>query len=522
MNWKGLKPETLERAGVVLSDGNVIVPYYDPAGEEINAKIFGNGNGSRCWWRDAGKGIAVYGLETLAGRKTLWLAEGESDTLALREVQAELELPVDILGLPGSSTWSHELLAIVGDYTYHYVFGDGDEAGDKMYEKIRRDLPGARRVPVPAGEDVRSILQSQGADEVARLARLAPKPTVVEGDPEPVQARTSEGSPATTVDDVIARLQGVSKRGDGWVARCPAHDDKSPSLKIDRGPRDNVLLYCHAGCSFDDVMKALGFGGKTRLPSRVSPPKFKGLSYNEVLSYTPNPRRQLVEELVEAGTLGIIAGPPETFKSFFSIELAHKIATGGSVLNDTSQVLNTGPVQYWWQDDSEDNMKARVLSYASKHQFQAEPEITWYFNEGLVLPRDMSAFRDAITDSGAVFVVLDSLYQFLPGVDLKDEQVGQIFREIKAEVCDPTGCTVMIVDHTPWPHEPPSWKKAEKGPPPRGRPYGSVFKVAAIRWGIYLQRKGEEVWLESHGNNMRGRPPAVCFFNFETMTMERW
>jgi putative DNA primase/helicase len=39
--------------------------------------------------------------------------------------------------------------------------------------------------------------------------------------------------------------------------RCPAHDDRTPSLSVKEGD-DRVLLYCHAGCSPEDVVGALG------------------------------------------------------------------------------------------------------------------------------------------------------------------------------------------------------------------------------------------------------------------------
>lgn len=44
--------------------------------------------------------------------------------------------------------------------------------------------------------------------------------------------------------------------GGGWMARCPAHDDHTPSLKID-GSGDRLLIHCHAGCDQDRVIEAL-------------------------------------------------------------------------------------------------------------------------------------------------------------------------------------------------------------------------------------------------------------------------
>lgn len=42
-----------------------------------------------------------------------------------------------------------------------------------------------------------------------------------------------------------------------WVGTCPAHDDKRASLSIGQG-KDAVIVKCFAGCSYDDVMHAIG------------------------------------------------------------------------------------------------------------------------------------------------------------------------------------------------------------------------------------------------------------------------
>lgn len=57
----------------------------------------------------------------------------------------------------------------------------------------------------------------------------------------------------------IARALGngkESKVADGWITRCPAHDDGKASLSI-RSPHGKILFKCHAGCSQQEVMKAL-------------------------------------------------------------------------------------------------------------------------------------------------------------------------------------------------------------------------------------------------------------------------
>jgi DNA primase len=57
---------------------------------------------------------------------------------------------------------------------------------------------------------------------------------------------------------ILSRLQGVTRNGDGWKARCPAHDDKNPSLSISESADGKILIHCHAGCTPDAVCAALG------------------------------------------------------------------------------------------------------------------------------------------------------------------------------------------------------------------------------------------------------------------------
>jgi hypothetical protein len=59
------------------------------------------------------------------------------------------------------------------------------------------------------------------------------------------------------LDIVLDRLD-FKKSGTGYVAPCPAHPDKNPSLSIAEGADGKVLLNCFAGCSFEVIVKALG------------------------------------------------------------------------------------------------------------------------------------------------------------------------------------------------------------------------------------------------------------------------
>jgi hypothetical protein len=59
------------------------------------------------------------------------------------------------------------------------------------------------------------------------------------------------------METVLARLKGVRKSIRGWVACCPAHDDREPSLSIGLGDEGHVLLKCFAGCTLDSIVEAM-------------------------------------------------------------------------------------------------------------------------------------------------------------------------------------------------------------------------------------------------------------------------
>lgn len=57
--------------------------------------------------------------------------------------------------------------------------------------------------------------------------------------------------------ELCDRLQ-ARKSGANWLARCPAHQDRSPSLSIREGDDGRVLLHCFAGCPTESICSALG------------------------------------------------------------------------------------------------------------------------------------------------------------------------------------------------------------------------------------------------------------------------
>jgi len=58
-------------------------------------------------------------------------------------------------------------------------------------------------------------------------------------------------------EDVLDRLERATGGKGKWMARFPAHRDKSPSLAI-KEAEDRVLIHCFAGCETTDVTAAIG------------------------------------------------------------------------------------------------------------------------------------------------------------------------------------------------------------------------------------------------------------------------
>lgn len=72
-----------------------------------------------------------------------------------------------------------------------------------------------------------------------------------------------------TAEALLSRLEKVRQRGaDQWSARCPAHDDKGPSLSVKELSDGRVLIRCFAGCEVGAVVEAVGLEMTDLFPPR--------------------------------------------------------------------------------------------------------------------------------------------------------------------------------------------------------------------------------------------------------------
>jgi hypothetical protein len=80
---------------------------------------------------------------------------------------------------------------------------------------------------------------------------------------------------------LLERLDGLQGRGPRWRAICPAHESrhKTRSLAVFEAEDGRVLVRCHAGCSFEQIVAAAGLE-----IADMMPPKPAG-------DYVPGPKR---------------------------------------------------------------------------------------------------------------------------------------------------------------------------------------------------------------------------------------
>lgn len=73
-----------------------------------------------------------------------------------------------------------------------------------------------------------------------------------------------------SADKLLERLEGVKSTGPGrWVAKCPAHEDKRPSLSVRETDDARVLIHCFGLCGTNAVLSAVGLEMADLFPERL-------------------------------------------------------------------------------------------------------------------------------------------------------------------------------------------------------------------------------------------------------------
>lgn len=60
-----------------------------------------------------------------------------------------------------------------------------------------------------------------------------------------------------TLGQFVSKLDCVRQTANRFIANCPAHDDRHPSLSIKEGDR-GLLVHCFSGCHVKDIVQTMG------------------------------------------------------------------------------------------------------------------------------------------------------------------------------------------------------------------------------------------------------------------------
>lgn len=86
------------------------------------------------------------------------------------------------------------------------------------------------------------------------------------------------------IDNLLGRLDKVRQvKPQTWTACCPAHDDKSPSLKVSEAEDGRVLVKCWAGCTAAQIVGAVGLELRDLFVSTGKPAARRGPSQAALL-----------------------------------------------------------------------------------------------------------------------------------------------------------------------------------------------------------------------------------------------
>lgn len=72
-----------------------------------------------------------------------------------------------------------------------------------------------------------------------------------------------------TLLNALSTVRRTSR--ESWIASCPAHADRTPSLTITEKPDGRILVHCHAGCSVEEITSAAGVSMSDLFPETSNP-----------------------------------------------------------------------------------------------------------------------------------------------------------------------------------------------------------------------------------------------------------
>lgn len=140
-------------------------------------------------------------------------------------------------------------------------------------------------------------------------------------------------------ETLLSRLDHPRQTGpDRWLARCPAHADKTPSLSIRELDDERVLIHCFGGCSVEAILQAVDLEFGDLFPPRavtdtyIKPERrpFPAADILKALAFEVSVVQCAARDMLEAGDLTLGASEFERMElACQRIQSALSLAQGG-------------------------------------------------------------------------------------------------------------------------------------------------------------------------------------------------
>ncbi len=140
------------------------------------------------------------------------------------------------------------------------------------------------------------------------------------------------------VNTVLERVENIRVSGNGYRANCPTGHRSRSTLMISEGDDGRALLWCHAGCTLDEIVIGLGLL-KQYLFARQDP-----------VNMTPQQRREYRDKvrqsawktalellpleilIVQIASVNLLRGKPLNEADHLRLERAAKLITNAKVV----------------------------------------------------------------------------------------------------------------------------------------------------------------------------------------------
>ena len=310
------------------------------------------------------------------------------------------------------------------------------------------------------------------------------------------------------IEEILNKLQKVKATSTRqWMACCPAHPDKTPSLSVSVGDDERILLYCHAGCAIQSILHELHLEMKDLYPSplpAVTSPKlihaepqpegeFSGtweeylanpypdlpglIDWEELFTKPPYVQEWLAPYFIPKGKHISLFGDAKIGKSLLVLEAAAAIATGRNFLGLPTQKAKVLYVDFENHPASDIRPRLEAMGFQWEEledlKYLSFPEL-----ELLDSPAGGKQLQRMVKNYDIELVIIDTIARTVEGKENDNDTWNALERHTE-RILKREEVTFLRIDH--------AGKEKAKGPRGGSSKQGDVD----ITWLMEITKSGD-------------------------------